>query len=240
MFWMAFRNSFGLSLVKIVFSLPAPIIFAILVNEITSKNLKKTVQTASYLPHFISWVVIAGLFKIWLDSRGVVNDVFLSLGFIDKPVYFLMDPKMFWVLMAIIDTWKETGWWAIIYLASIAGISQEVYESAIVDGASKIKQIFYITLPSIKSTIVIVFILSMGSLIYGGLSGSNFNQSLLFGSQVNYSSSEILDTFVLRMGIQSARFSFATAAGLIQSLVSLLLFSSANWLSRKLGDTALY
>jgi putative aldouronate transport system permease protein len=239
-FWTALRNSIGMSLVKIAFSFPAPIIFAIALNEISGLKFKRVVQTASYLPHFISWVVIAGIFLMWLDARGAINQILISAHIISEPVNFLMKRGSFWILMAIIDTWKETGWWAIIYLAAISGISLEMFEAAVVDGASRLQQIFYIIIPCLKNTIAIVLILTAGSLIYGGLSGSNFNQSLLFGNVLNYDSSEILDTYVLRLGLENGRFSFATAAGLIQSIISLVLFSWANWSSRRLNNTSLY
>lgn len=240
LFWSSFRNTIGLSLIKIVFSITAPILFALLLNEIGNIHAKKIVQTASYLPHFISWVVVAGIFTMWLDKDGVVNQILLNLQLIKEPQSYLNTPGSFWILMAVIDTWKETGWWAIIYLAALAGIPVEMYEAAKVDGAGRIRMIFSITLPSIKSTIMIVTVLSIGSMIYGGLSGSNLNQSLLFGNVLNQESSQILESFIIKMGMAQSRFSFAAAAGLIQSVVSLGLFSAANYASRKLSQTSLY
>jgi len=240
MFWASFKNTIGLSMVKITISFFAPIICAILINEVTRISLKKLVQTASYLPHFISWVIVGGLFTIWLNSDGIINHLLTSLNIIDKPQGFLNNPSGFWFWMALIDTWKETGWWAIIYIAAIAGIPPELYESASVDGAGRIRRIISITIPSIKDTIFIVLILSVGSLIYGGLTGSNLNQSLLFGNTLNYESSMILETYVIRMGLSLGRFSYATAAGLIQSIISLMLFSLANYSCRKIAKSSLY
>ncbi len=240
LFWNSIRNMLGLSITKTVFAILSPIVFAILVNEISSVRVKKIVQTASYLPHFISWVVVAGLFNMWLDKDGVINALLMSFGWINEPQSYLNSPGGFWILMALIDTWKETGWWAIIYLASIAGIPPEQYESAFVDGAGRIRRIFSITLPSIKNTIVTVLILNVGSMIYGGLSGSNLQQSLLFGNPLNYETSTILETYIFRMGINQGRFSYAIAAGLILSVLSFALFSITNYASKKIADSSLY
>jgi putative aldouronate transport system permease protein len=240
LFWNSVRNMFGLSLTKTVFAIIMPILFALMLNEIKNMTLKKIVQTASYLPHFISWVVVAGLFIMWLNTDGIVNHVLMSLGFTNEPQAHLNSPGGFWIWMAIIDTWKETGWWAIIYLAAIAAIPVEQYESAVVDGASRIRRMISITIPSIKSTIMMVVILSIGSMIYGGLSGSNLQQSLLFGNSLNYDNSMILETYIVNMGLSQGRFSYAIAAGLILSLLSFVLFSGANAVSRKLTNTSLY
>lgn len=233
-------NMLGMSAVKIVFAIVMPIVFALLLNEIKNRKFKKLVQTASYLPHFISWVVVAGLFSIWLDKTGLVNDILMKLHIIKEPASYLNDTGKFWWLMAIIDTWKETGWWAIIYLAAIAGIPQEQYESAMVDGAGRIRRLISITLPSIKPTIMTVSTLSIGSMIYGGLSGSNMQQSMLFGNPLNYDASSILETYVIRMGLNKGRYSYAIAAGLILSVLSFLLYTTANKVSEKISGTSLY
>lgn len=240
LFLRSLINMLGLSAVKIVFAIVMPILFALLLNEIRAPRFKKLVQTASYLPHFISWVVVAGLFSIWLDKSGLINQLLLKLGLIDTPVSYLNSTRKFWFLMAMIDTWKETGWWAIIYLAAIAGIPQELYESAMVDGAGRVRRIFSITLPSIKPTIMTVTTLSIGSMIYGGLSGSNMQQSMLFGNPLNYDASSILETYVIRMGMNQGRYSYAIAAGLILSVLSFLLYTAANKASEKLSGTSLY
>lgn len=240
LFWRSVVNMFGLSLTKTVFAIVMPILFALMLNEIKNMTLKKIVQTASYLPHFISWVVVAGLFIMWLNTDGIVNHALMTLGFTEEPKAHLNSPGGFWLWMAIIDTWKETGWWAIIYLAAIAGIPSEQYESAVMDGATRIRRIVSITIPSIKPTIMIVVILSVGSMIYGGLSGSNMQQSLLFGNSLNYDNSMILETYIVNMGLSQGRFSYAIAAGLILSVLSFGLFSGANAISRKLTNTSLY
>jgi len=240
LFWKSVVNMFGLSLTKTVFAILMPILFALMLNEIKNMTVKKIVQTASYLPHFISWVVIAGLFIMWLNTDGIVNHALMSIGVVEDPQAHLNSPGGFWIWMAIIDTWKETGWWAIIYLAAIAGIPTEQYESAVMDGANRIRRITSITLPSIKPTIMIVTILSVGSMIYGGLSGSNLQQSLLFGNTLNYDNSMILETYIVNMGLSQGRFSYAIAAGLILAVLSFGLFSGANAISRKLTNTSLY
>jgi len=242
-FWDALRNSVGMSVTKLAITFIIPIIFALMLNELKFLKIKRTIQTISYLPHFVSWVVVAGIFSLWLNDSGAINDALVKLNILKEPVTFLADPKKFWVIMAIMEGWKETGWWAIIYLAAIAGIPSEMFEAAFIDGASRVKQIFCIILPSIKSTIIILFILSVGGLIRGGVSGvtgSNFNQSLLFGNVLNRESSEIIDTYALRMGFQIGRFSLGSAASVVQSVLSVALFAAANWFSKKISDESVY
>lgn len=239
LFLRSMVNMIGLSLSKIVFAIVMPILFALLLNEIKNTHFKKIVQTASYLPHFISWVVVAGLFTMWLDKSGLINQILMHLNLVERPISYLNETKYFWILMAFIDTWKETGWWAIIYLAAIAGVPQELYESAMVDGAGRIRRIISITLPSIKPTVMTVMTLSIGSMIYGGLSGSNMQQSMLFGNPLNYDVSSILETYVIRMGMNQGRYSYAIAAGLILSVLSMLLYTAANKVSEKISGVSL-
>ncbi|MCX7843666.1 MAG: ABC transporter permease subunit [Clostridia bacterium] len=240
LFWRAFRNSLVMSLIKLVITFPIPIFFAIILNELRNGFYKKIVQTASLLPHFIAWVVIAGIFQIWLSDDGLVNVILAKMHIITKPYAFLQEKQSFWVLMAIIDAWKSTGWWSVIYLASIAGISIEVYEAALIDGAGRIKRILFITLPYLKNTMAIVFILSMGGLVAGGMNGTNFTQSLLFSNVMNYDYSLVLDTYVVRLGLQLGRLSFAAAVGIVLSVVSLVLFTGTNYISKKINGTSIY
>ena len=164
-FWQIIRNTVVISVLKLIFTFPVPIIFAILLNEVRKQGLKRIVQTASYLPHFISWVVVSGMVFSFLNAQsGLVNEVLQYFGLIDKPISFLSDPKYFWFIMVASDIWKEMGWWTIIFLAAIAGVDPTLYEAAVVDGASRLQRIFYITVPSIKATIIIVLILSIGNL----------------------------------------------------------------------------
>lgn len=238
-FARALVNTLGMSSIKLVFSFIAPILFALMMNEIRATWLKKSIQTVSYLPHFVSWIIIAGIFSVWLDARGFIADIITFVGGTPPPQSILADPSKFWISMALIDTWKEIGWWSTIYLAAIVGISPSLYEAATVDGAGRMQKIWHITLPSIRPTIVILLIMNIGSLLRGGLVGSNFNQSLLFGNALNHIRSEILDTYTLRLGLKMGRLSFATAAGLFQSIISLILFAAANWTLDKITGEGL-
>ena len=238
-FWSALRNTIGLSSLKMLFSFFLPIIFALIMNEVRITWFKKSVQTLSYLPHFISWVVIAGIFTYWLDRRGIFTDIIKLFGGSEPPVGVLMEPGKFWLTMAIIDIWKELGWWSTIYLAAITGISQELYEAAVVDGAGRFRRIWNITLPCIRPTIAIITIMNVSALLSGGITGSNFNQSLLFGNALNRSRSEVLDNYTLRMGLGLGRYSYGAAVGLLQSIVALILFWLANYVSGKLTETNL-
>jgi putative aldouronate transport system permease protein len=240
-FGVMMRNTIVLSLLKLVFTFPLPIIFAIAINEIRNSKAKKIVQTISYLPHFISWVIVAGLIFSFLNgSTGLINQFLMNLGVIHKSIPFLSNPKYFWPIAVISDMWKGMGWWAIIFMAAITGVDVEIYEAAIVDGASRIQRINHITLPSIKSTIVIVLIMSLGNLLGGGMGGSNFDQCYLLGNSLNSKYSEIIETYVLTMGLAQGRYSYAAAVGLFQSIISLVLIYSSNFMSEKLFDVGLF
>ncbi len=240
-FWPIIRNTLVLSLLKLVFTFPAPIIFALILNELRNEKIKKVVQTVSYLPHFISWVVVAGLLFAFLNQQtGLINQMLISLKLVDEPISFLADPKYFWPICVISDVWKEMGWWTIIFLAAIVGIDQEIYQASIVDGAGRLQRIWYITLPSIKETIIVVLILSLGSLLGGGLGGSNFEQAYLLGNTVNYDVSNILQTYTMTVGLTKGRYSYAAAMGLIQSVISLILVYSSNYLSKKISGSGLF
>ena len=240
-FPMVMRNTLVLSLLKLVFSFPAPIIFAIALNEVSSMRFKKLVQTVSYLPHFISWVVVYGLVFTFLNtSSGVVNRVLVESGMMPKAVDFLASPDYYWTLAVVTDIWKELGWWSIIFLAAIAGIDQSLYEAAVTDGAGRLRRIWHITLPSIKGTIMVVLILAVGSLMTGGMGGSNFEQAFLMGNKVNYEASAVLGYYVYETGLVNLRYSYATAAGLFQSLISLILVFTSNYLSKKTSGYGLF
>ena len=233
-FFIVMRNTVCLSLLKLLFSFPLPILFAIAINEMRGTRMKRVVQTVSYLPHFISWVIVYGLaFTLLNTSNGVVNEILEKLGYVKKQ--FLTDASLFWPMAVITDVWKEMGWWSIIFLAAITGIDLEQYESAKVDGASRLQSIWYITLPNIKSTMAVVLILAVGSLMSGGMGGSNFDQSYLFGNPLNYSRSVTLPYHIYFMGLAKMRFSYATAAGLFQSVISLILVLSSNAISTKVS-----
>jgi len=240
-FWTILRNTVGLSLLKLVFAFPMPIIFAIMLNEIKIDKIKRCVQTISYLPHFISWVIVSGLAINFLATdNGVINQLLISLGFIDKGIPFLTSSGYFWPIAVILDVWKDMGWWTIIFLAAITGIDLSLYEAADIDGASRLSKIWNITLPGIRGTIAVVLILALGNLFGGGLSGSNFEQSYLLGNAMNIDRSEIIQTYIFKVGLSKGRYSYATAIGLIQSTISLLLIYISNFVSKKISDTSLF
>lgn len=240
-FWAIIRNTVVMSLLKLFFTFPVPILLALAINEVHFSPLKRTVQTVSYLPHFISWVVVSGMiFSFLNEQNGLLNQILLGMGFIDKPISFLAQSKYFLPMVVISDIWKEMGWWAIIFLAAITGVDTALYEAAKVDGAGRLRQIWNITLPSIKGTIIIVLIMSIGNLFGGGISGSNFDQAYMLGNAANNDVSEIIQTYTLKMGLSQGRFSYATAIGLIQSVISLLLVTVSNTISKKLTGTGLY
>lgn len=237
-FSLVIRNTIVLSILKLIFSFPMPIIFALMLNEVKNKPFKRVLQTVSYLPHFISWVIIAGLAISFFSSDGVVNHLFDILGL--KPVPFLTDASKFWPMAVFLDVWKDMGWWAIIFLAAITGIDPTLYEAADLDGAGRLKRIWHITLPSIKGTVTVVLILSLGNLFGGGLSGSNFEQSYLLGNTMNFERSEIIQTYVFKTGLVNSRFAYATAIGLFQSVISLILIFMSNFTSKKISDSSLF
>lgn len=238
-FGTVMRNTISLSLLKLVFSFPIPILFALTINEMRGTFAKRVIQTISYLPHFISWVIVYGLmFSLLNTSNGVVNSALRALGL--PQVEFLTGKEYYYTLAVASDVWKEMGWWSIIFLAAISGIDQSQYESAKVDGASRLRCIWSITLPNIRGTIMIVLILSIGSLMSGGMGGSNFDQSFLLGNTLNYSKSVTLPYYIYEMGLTKFRFSYATAIGLFQSLISLVLVLSSNWASDKLTGSSFF
>ena len=234
------RNTVVLSVLKLIFTFPVPIAFAIMVNEIKNLKFKKVLQTCSYLPHFISWVIISSLAFQFLSKTGVINTLLMNLHLIDKPIGFLTESSLFWGMAVVLDIWKEMGWWTIIFLAAIVGINQDYYEAAQIDGASRMQRIRYITLPCIKGTIVVVLIMTMGNLFGRGLSGSNFEQCYLLGNSVNADTSEIIQTYVFDVGLAQGRYAYATAVGMIQSVISLILIFASNFAAKKISGSGLF
>ncbi len=234
-FWMAFRNTIQLSLLRMFIVFPMPILLALALNEIPSVKLKKTVQTCSYFPHFMAYVVVAALWQDVLSNGGLLNNLLIEAGIISSPISFWTDPAKFKGLATIVELWKGTGWSAIIYFAAISGINSELYEAARIDGAGRFAQIRYITIPEIAGTIIIMFILSIGGLVSGNLSISQ-----LLGNAFTKSESYIIEYYTLEMGLGTMRFSFATAVGMFQSVISVLLVLLANFLSKKYEDVGLF
>ena len=230
------RNTLVLSLLKLLISFPLPIIFALMLNELRHLRFKKFVQTASYLPYFMSWVIVTGLcYNFFSENYGLVNEVLMKLGWISKPLRILTEGKSYWGLAVGTEIWKGPGWSSIIYIAAITGVDETLYEAAQIDGASRMQRIWYITLPAIKSTVIMMLILTLGGLISG-----NTQQALLLGNDLNAAYSEIIDSYVLRMGLTKFRFDYATAIGLMQSIINAALVFSANALSRKFAGASLY
>lgn len=234
-FTTVMRNTLGISLLKLFIGFPLPIIFAIFLNEIRSVRYKRTIQTISYLPHFLSWVILGGILMTWLADIGIINKILMALHMIDEPITYLAEPKYFWGIIITSDIWKELGWSAIIYLAAIASISPEMYEASTIDGAGRFQKMWYITLPSIKSTISILFILAVG-----GVLNSNFDQILVLRNTLNESASNVIDIFVYHTGIQNGRYSYAQAVSLFKSVIAIILLLIANKVTKKLNDTSLF
>ncbi|OTN76805.1 hypothetical protein A5886_001884 [Enterococcus sp. 8G7_MSG3316] len=235
MFWTVMTNTLGISFFKLLIGFPAAIGLAILINEIVNVRLKKVVQTVSYLPHFLSWVILGGMFITWLSDTGLVNNLLIGAGLIDQPIRFLTDPDKYWAIAVISDIWKEVGWNTILYIAAMTGINPALYEAARMDGANKFQQITRITIPSIRHIIALTFVLSVG-----GLLGSNLDQTLVLQNPVNYQSSEVINSFVYKMGIQQGDFSYATAVGLFVSVVSLILVVGSHLLTKKISDESVF
>lgn len=234
------RNTFAISFLKLFICFPAPIIFAILLNEISKGAFKRSVQTVSYLPHFVSWVVVAGLAFDFLSSDGgVLNEFLMNAGLIERPVTFMGEPGYFWMIAVLTDLWKEIGWNAIIYIAAIASIDAELYQAADIDGAGRLKKIWHITLAGIKPTVIILLILTVSNLLSAG-----FEQILLLTNNLSNTIlqevSEVIDTYVYRTGITQMRYSYATAAGLLKSVLSVALLTVANYTARFLGEESLW
>ena len=235
-FWRAFRNTVVLSLLSIVVNFPIPIIFAIGLNEIKHKSYQKTVQTVSYLPRFISTVVVIAIVNELLSpSSGIIN-LWLQDTFNIEPILFMQQPQYFRPIYILTDTWQFTGWTAIIYLAAISAIPVELYEAADIDGASRLQKIRFVTIPSILPTVMTMLILEIGRVLSVG-----FEKVLLMYSPANSSVSDVLQTLVYRTGLAQGRnYSLATAIGLFTSVVSLILITTANYTSKKLTNQGIY
>lgn len=235
------RNTIVISTLKLVFAFPIPIILAILISECRNSPLKRIVQTVSYLPNFISWVLVYGISTaLFAQSTGVINQLLVDWGIVAEGIPLLTKPGYFWGMTVVISIWKSSGWWAIIFLAAISGIDSTLYEAANIDGAGRLKRIWHITLPGIKGAIVTVLILSIGSFLGGGMVGSNFEQSFLMGNTINNSTSEIIQTYAFKMGMAQGRFHYATAVDLTQSVISLFLVMISNTVAKKLTGDGLF
>lgn len=237
-FWMSLRNSLGMSATKFALNTAAPILFAVMLSEMPGRRLKKGVQTLTYLPHFLSYVVVATLVNTILGNGGMINALLKSIG--AERITVLENADSFWILGMWLDFWKETGWNSILYLAAISGVNSELYEAAIVDGANRMRRIWHITLPAIRWTFLMLLIMNMGNLLAGGPVGSNFSQSRLIGNAFTYSKSYVLDLYSLDLGMSNMRYSFATAMSLFNTVVSMTLLLATNKVSQRLSGESLF
>jgi putative aldouronate transport system permease protein len=233
-FYLALKNTLGMSLLGFAVGFTMPIIFAVLINELRVKWFKKTIQTVSYLPHFVSWVVVSGIiYKMLSIDSGPVNQILSFFG--QDPVQFLAKPDYFWWIVVFSDLWKELGWNTIIFLAAITAIDPALYEAAKVDGAGRWRQVWHVTLPGISNIIIIIFILAIGNLISIG-----YEKQFLLSNTVVYDSAMVLDLFSLKFGIGKNNFSFGTAINIVNSVVSLILLFSVNGVfKRKTGQSVM-
>jgi putative aldouronate transport system permease protein len=231
-FYIYLRNTIAMSVLEVTVGFVVPIIFALMLNEIRNLFFKKTVQTISYLPHFISWVVAANMISIMLSTDGgIVNEVLLSLRILKEPVSFMGIPQAFWFLFTGANLWKEVGWNAIIYLAAIAGVDQELYDAVRVDGAGRLRRIWHVTIPGIRSTIIVIFIMNIGWMLSSG-----FERQFLLGNALVQKYSWNLDLYALYFGLGTQKYSFGTAVNIFQSVVSVILVFAANRLAKRIGE----
>lgn len=232
-FYQILRNTLVYAFYGIVLGFPAPLILALLTNEMRRMWMKRPVQTVLYLPHFLSWVIVGGMFINLLSLDGVLNKTLMLLGL--DPVYFLTDPRYFVQIVVAVGIWKEVGWGTIIYLAALSGINPQLYEAAVVDGAGRWRCMWNITLPSLVPTIVVLFLLRVGQFL-----DSNVEQVLIFLNPLVRDVGEVIDTYVYNVGLMGGQFSYSTGIGLFKSLLGLALIIGLNGLSKKTTGESIY
>jgi len=230
------RNTLCMGIINLVLSFVFSIGLAILLNEVRNKRGKKFVQTVSYLPHFLSWIIVTGIVMDVLSlETGIINQALVALHIINKPINWLAYPKFFWLIVGFANVWKETGWGSIIYLASITSINPDLYEAASIDGAGRLQKIFHITLPGIKPTIFILLLINVGNVLNAG-----FEVQYLLGNGLVQSVSQTIDIYVLKYGISMGDYSIGTAAGIFKSLVSIIIIFLANKAAKIAGEERLF
>jgi putative aldouronate transport system permease protein len=232
-FWTLIKNTLGLSVIQLIVGFPLPIFLALMLNQIRSEKYKRFVQTVVYAPHFISVVVLAGMIFVFFSNNGLINNIILLFG--GDPISFMAKPEWFKPLYIASGVWQETGWAAIIYLAALAGVSPELHEAAVMDGANKWQRIFHVDIPAIMPTAVILLILSVG-----GIMNIGFEKAYLLQTPMNQPSAEIIPTYVYKMGLQQAQYSFAAAVGLFNAVINLILLIAVNKFAKKLSGTGLW
>ena len=235
-FWQDFRNTIVMSLMNLVFGCIFAIGFALLLNEIRSLGFKRITQTASYLPHFLSWVIVCSLVSSILSTYdGTLNNLLVWLGLIEKPILWLGEKQYFWWIVAFVNVWKEMGWNSIIYIAAMSAIDTELYESCEIDGGNRYHKIWHITLPGIRPTIIVLLIMNIGWLLNAG-----FEIQYLLGRGLIMDVSETIDIFVLKYGITLGNYSLATASGIFKSVISVLLLSVMNYSSKRMDGESVF
>lgn len=233
-FWIVIKNTIVISGLKLLFGFPAPILLALLLNEVRATRFKRTIQTMSYLPNFVSWVVVVSIMNaLFSPYGGVINNMREFFG--ADALFFMGEKEFFYPFVILSDIWKNVGWGSIVYLSALSGVSPELYEAATIDGCGRLKATWHITLPCIKGTIGIMLIFAIGGILNAG-----FDQVLLLQQPANVELSQILDTYVLETGLKYGRFEYATAIGLFKSMFSLLMMIGANFVSKKLLEVGLW
>lgn len=234
-FAIVMRNTLASSALTLAIGQIMPIVLAIMLNEARNRHVKRIVQTSSYLPYFISWVIAANIITTLLSMDGVINQLLKAIGAIDESIIFLQEGRYFWWIIALSNTWKDMGYNSIMYLAAIASISPELFEAASVDGAGRLRQIRHILLPALKPTIMILLILNIGNLLNTG-----FDQYFLLGNAATREFSDVIDTYAFRYGIQNGMFSYAAAVSMFKSVVAFLLVLTVNTISKRMQSSYLF
>mgnify|MGYP005497429563 FL=1 len=232
-FWKLVRNTLLLNIYGLIFGFPIPIILALMLNEVTHPKFKRAIQTVSYLPHFISTVVVCGMLTNFLSMDGLINQILSFFGF--EKVLFLMEPEYFRTIFTASGIWQSCGWTSIIYLASLTAVDQEIVEAAMIDGANRWQRICHVTLPAIVPTISTMLIMQVGKLMTLG-----YEKIILLYNGSTYETADTIATYVYRRGILNADYSYSTAVGLFQSVVGVILLVSANRISKKISETGLW
>ena len=234
-FLQLLRNTLAMSILGLTIGFAAPIVYAICVNELRSKKFKTVLQTTSYLPHFISWVVAGSMIFMMLSNEGAVNDILIRIGLIDSPIPFLTEGKYYWVMYTLVNMWKGIGWSAIIYISAMSGIDETLIEAGAVDGMTRVGVVKHVVLPTILPTIVVLWIMGVGGILNAG-----FEQHLVLGNAATQSYWDVIDTYSYRYGIQLGYYSIGTAVGLMKSVIGVILVCASNWFCRKKLDTSIF
>ena len=233
-FLNSIRNTLAMSVINLVFGTVSAVVLAVLLNEVRKRAFKRTVQTVTYLPHFLSMVIVVGMAQNLFASNGSINDLLVGLKLVKEPVFFLGEGKYFWWLVGVINVWKEVGWGTIIYISAMTSIDPCLYEAAAIDGAGRFQRILHVTLPGIKSTFVILLIMNIGHLMEAG-----FEIQYLLGNAQVLDWSQTIDVFVLKYGGSKQQYGVATAAGMFKSIVAIILLLTANFVAKRLDEDTL-